>query len=119
MPKEKFLVAVIILVSALLIGVTALFILDRIELNATKQNFKAQQVNEKALTFTKLFVEKVLQGDEEVNFEDRLKLENAVRDLNDEEVFLQWQKIVKSQSAAETQQEVGTLLNLLLTKILY
>ena len=119
MEKTKFLTIIIILISAILAGTAALYVFDRIELNNTQKLLKAQQTNEKALSLTKLFVEKVLQGESEVGFEDRLKLENAVRDLNDQEVFNQWQKVVKSQSAEETQQEVGIFLNLLLSKISY
>jgi len=116
MEKEKFLIIIIILMAVILAGVTALYFFDKAELNNAKQ-VKIQQVNEKAMYLAKLFVEKVLRGESEVNFEDRLKLENAVRDLNDKEVFEQWQKIVNSKSAEETQQEVGTFLDLLMNKI--
>jgi len=116
--KTKFLTAIIILLLVLLAGVSTLCVLNRIELNNAEQ-IKAKQVDEKAMYLTKLFVEKVLLGESEVNFEDRLKLENAVRDLNDEEVFTQWQKIVKSKTADETQKEVGTFLALLLSKVAY
>jgi hypothetical protein len=118
MEKTKFLAIIIILLLVALAGVSALCVWYKIDLNNAKQ-IKVQQVNEKAMFLAKLFVEKVLQGEAEVNFEDRLKLENAVRDLNDQEIFDQWQKIVNSQSAQETQQNVGTFLNLLLTKISY
>ncbi len=119
MEKVKFLIIVIILISAILAGVSFLYVFNRIELNNAQKLLKVQQINEKALSLTKFFVEKVLQGQSEVNFEDRLKLENAVRDLNDQKVFLQWQKIVKSKTDKETQQEVGAFLNLLLNKLSY
>jgi len=119
MEKTKFFTTVIILISIILAGVSFFYVFDRIELNNAQKLLKAQQTNEKALALTKLFVEKVLQGESEVGFEDRLKLENAVRDLNDQQIFDQWQKVVKSQSAEETQQAVGDFLNLLLNKISY
>jgi hypothetical protein len=118
MEKTKFFAIIIILLLVVLAGVSILYVLDKVELNNARQ-IKVQQVNEKAMFLAKLFVEKVLQGEAEVNFEDRLKLENAVRDLNDQEIFDQWQKIVNSQSAQETQQNVGIFLNLLLNKIPY
>lgn len=119
MEKEKFLIAVLILISVILAGTSILAVFYKIELDNAQKLFKTQQTNEKVLVLAKLFVEKVLQGETEVGFEDRLKLENAVRDINDKEIFDQWQKVVKSKSAQETQQEVGIFLDLLLSKIIY
>lgn len=82
-----------------------------------KQQILAQQVNEKALNFTRLFVEKVLQGQSEIGFEDRLLLENSVRELNDQAIFTQWQRFTKCKTNEDAQQEAGELFNLLLNKI--
>lgn len=83
------------------------------------QQVKVQQINGKALLFTKLFVQKVLQGQEEIGFEDRLQLENSVRDLNDQAIFSQWQRFTNAQSNQQAQQEAGDLFVLLLSKISY
>jgi len=72
--------------------------------------------DEKILQFLQLFVGKVLQSDQEVDFETRLLLENAVRDLKDEEVLTQWQKFTNSQTEPEAQKEVKNLIELLLNK---
>ncbi len=87
------------------------------ELQEIKRPLEIQEVNTKVLNFTKFFIEKVLKAKGEVSFETRLKLENAVRDLGDEEILAQWQRFVDSESENEAQQEVKDLLELLVTKI--
>lgn len=113
----------LIIILALLFAVNVLLgiwlVAAKIGEKEARQQIKAQQVNEKALLFAKLFVEKVLQDQNEIDFEDRLQLESAVRDLNDQEIFSQWQKFTKSQSNEEAQQEAGALFTLLLNKISY
>jgi len=93
------------------------FIWSRLQEKDVKKQLADQQLNEKTLLFGKLFVQKVLQGADEINFEDRLQLENAVRDLNDSELFFQWQKFTKSATNTQAQQEVSRLFILLLDKI--
>lgn len=87
------------------------------ELEAIKAALKTQQINEKTLEFAKLFIGKVLKAEREVDFETRLKLENAVRNLGDEEILAQWKKFVASQTEEEAQREVKNLLEMLVNKI--
>jgi len=87
------------------------------ELQEIQAGLGTQKLNEKVLEFTKLFIEKVLKAETEVGFETRLKLENAVRNLNDEEILVQWQKFVESRTEAEAQNEVKNLLEMLINKI--
>ncbi len=82
------------------------------------ENEKAQTaLNAKVLDFTSLFIHEVLQANTEVNFDTRLKLENSIRDLNDEEIMQQWQKFVGSKTESEAQQSVKNLLGILVSKI--
>ncbi|MCX6719810.1 MAG: hypothetical protein NTV36_01750 [Candidatus Staskawiczbacteria bacterium] len=67
----------------------------------------------------KLLVEKILLGQGQVSFDDRLKLENAVREINDPEIFGKWQKFTNSTSDSETQQNVGVLFLAIINKIAY
>ena len=76
-----------------------------------------QKINTKILSFTQLFVEKVLSGTREVSFDDRLALENAVRDLNDKDIFESWQTFTKAKDSAEIQKDFYALFRLLLSKI--
>jgi len=87
------------------------------ELEKTKETSTVQKTNEKILDFTKLFIEKVLKAEGEIDFETRLSLENAVRNLGDEEILNQWQKFTESQTEAKAQIEVKNLLEILVSKI--
>jgi len=79
--------------------------------------YKAQQMNTKTLDFTKMFVEDVLMADKEIDFDTRLTLETAVRNLDDQQVFYQWQKFTKSDTKEGASREAKFLLNLLVKKI--
>lgn len=87
------------------------------ELRQTQIALETQKTNEKILAFTKLFIEKVLKAETEVDFETRLKLENAVRNLNNEEILAQWNNFVNSKTETEAQKEVKNLLEMLAGKI--
>ncbi|MES3031909.1 MAG: hypothetical protein V4699_01550 [Patescibacteria group bacterium] len=87
------------------------------ELKAIKSVATKVELNEKITNFTALFIKKVLQADKEVDFETRLSLENAVRDLKDEEVMAEWQKFTSSKTEAEAQNSVKRLLGILVAKI--
>ncbi len=82
-------------------------------------NMQKQQINSKVVSFEKMFIEKVLQAKSDVSFEDRLKLENAVRDLNDPQILAQWQKFSNSTSESDAQTQTKNLLDLLANKIFY
>ncbi len=120
MKKTNFLVLISILI--LITGNVYLGLqcfLYKSDLDRLQKDIAIQQINGKGIFFTKFLVSKVLQGEGEISFEDRLKLENAVRDLNDPEIFAQWQKFTNSKTNQETQQSIGTLFDMLLNKISY
>lgn len=75
------------------------------------------ELNEKVVNFASLFVKKVLQAEKEVDFETRLSLENAVRDLRDDEIMAEWQNFTGSKTEAEAQSSVKKLLGILISKI--
>jgi len=87
------------------------------ELKKTEESLTIQKTNEKIVDFTKLFIEEVLKAEGEINFETRLSLENAVRNLDDEEILAQWQKFTESETEVEAQIEVKDLLEMLVNKI--
>lgn len=117
---EKIKKIIIAIIAVLAIG-NVYFIIQCFTLNAqlveANKIILARQTNEKILAFSNLFVDKVLSGQQEVSFEDRLQLENSVRSLNDQEIFDQWQKFVKSGINEEGQKNLSKLLKLLLSKI--
>lgn len=93
------------------------YILSQKEFNQEKVVLEKQKLNEDILNFTKLFIEKVLKTETEVDFETRLMLENAVRNLDDKDILKQWQEFVASQDENEAQEKVKDLLSILINKI--
>ena len=87
------------------------------ELQEKVKILETKKFNEKVLDFANLFISKVLKAESEVDFETRLQLETAVRDLNDQEILDQWDKFVGSKTEIEAQKEVKNLLELLISKI--
>lgn len=117
-PEKTLIVLIIIFALSTVYFLTQCF-LTKMQLEKANDIIRAQQVNEKIVFFTQLFIDKVLSGEAEVSFEDRLQLENAVRAINDDEIFSQWQKFVKGGVDQENQQNLTKLLKLLVTKISY
>ncbi len=87
------------------------------QLRAVSGQIEASKNQSKILDFFQLFVDKVLRSESEIDFETRLKLENAVRDTGDEEVINAWQRFVESKDEQVAQQEVKKLLSLLVQKV--
>ena len=113
-------IAIIIIIGSLVIGNVFFgfnyFTLSR-EIGGVKSGQSKVETNEKIINFTSMFIEKVLQADTEVDFETRLTLENAVRDLKDAEVMAEWQNFIKSKTEKEAQDSVKMLLGILIDKI--
>jgi len=118
MQKIKLVIIItIFLLATAAIGLSVESFLLAKELNSVKTSLKVQETNVKAVIFAKLFVDKVLLQTGTISFEDRLQLENSVRDINDPQVFTEWQKLTASKGDAETQQIVGNIIKLLINKI--
>ena len=120
MMENKNRISIIIIIGALVIG-NAFFGLNYYFANQELQTIKSTQtkveLNDKVLNFASLFIKKVLQANTEVDFETRLSLENAVRDLKDEEIMKEWQNFTASKTEAEAQNSVKKLLGILISKI--
>lgn len=118
--ENKKRVSVIIVIGALAIC-SVFFALSYFsvyqELQAIKSIQNKTELNEKVVNFTSMFIKKVLQTDKEVDFETRLSLENAVRDLKDEEVMAEWQNFTGSKTEIGAQNSVKKLLEILVSKI--
>ncbi len=69
------------------------------------------------LDFLRLFVEKVIQAPGEVSFDDRLKLENKIRELENPEYLAQWQAFVGSESVGDAEKNLKLLLGMLVQGI--
>ena len=75
------------------------------------------EVNTKVVDFTMMFIKQVLQAEKEVDFETRLRLENAVRDLKDDNIVAEWQVFTNARTEIEAQNSVKRLLEALVGKI--
>ncbi len=115
-PRTTILIIITVLVAAVIILAGQCYIFYR-DLQTQKDLNQTYQYNEKILNFTKLFITKVIRAKADVSFEDRLQLENAVRDINDKAVFDQWQKFTEDKIETQAQEDVKILLELLVSKI--
>jgi len=115
----KFLLVIIILLAGgnIIFGVNYFF--TKKELQVAQKSLSTQQFNIKVINFNRLFVQKVLKAETDISMEDRLKLENTVRELKDQEILDQWQKFTGATTEKQAQQEVKNLLDLLGQKISY
>ncbi|PIT89132.1 MAG: hypothetical protein COU27_01950 [Candidatus Levybacteria bacterium CG10_big_fil_rev_8_21_14_0_10_36_7] len=106
---------------AILLAITVLFgarcVSSQNELGQARAELARRDFNKKVFNFSSLFVNEVLRAESEVDFDTRLKLENAVRDLGDQEILDQWNAFTNSQTAEESQEEVKSLLGLLMEKV--
>ena len=87
------------------------------DLSVVKKENESFHKNEKVISFTRLFVGMVLKGSKNIGFEDRLKLENSVRDIKDDEILSSWQKFTESKTEISAQEEAKNLLEILTNKI--
>ena len=115
--NQKIILPLVVLLLAGLAFVSFQYMSVQQELRQTQAATAAQGVNEKVLAFTKLFIEKVLATETEVDFETRLQLENAVRAIGDDQILIQWKRFSESASEQEAQVEVKNLLSELIRKI--
>lgn len=115
--QKTILFLLIVLLLAGLAFVSFQYMSVQQELRQIQTATATQGVNEKVLAFTGLFIEKVLNAETEVDFETRLRLENAVRAIDDEQILTQWKRFSESTNEQEAQVEVKNLLGLLVGKI--
>ena len=110
------LLVILVLLAAAFWGVKNYLEVKR-EFQTTKEALKVRQINENILDFAKIFINQVLRAEKEIDFETRLKLEYAVRDLADKEILKQWDNFVNSKTESEAQEQVKNLLEILVNKI--
>lgn len=120
MIENKNRIVLMIVIGVLVIG-NAFFAPNYFFASKDLQEIKSTQskteLNGKVVNFTSMFIKKVLQANTEVDFETRLSLENAVRDLKDEQIMAEWQNFTNSKTEAEAQNSVKKLLGILVEKI--
>lgn len=68
--------------------------------------------------FLKYFIETVLNTEKQISYEDRVKLENDVIQLQDIDVKKAWDEFVASKDGVTAQQNAVKLMNLLTSKLI-
>jgi len=67
--------------------------------------------------FLDLFIDTVLDPEQEMTIEDRLDLENAVRNLENQEIKLKWQNFANASNEIEAQRTAVEVLKMLVNQI--
>ena len=118
--KKKLILGLVILLLILgnIVFATA-YIFQVVKTQEAQKELKAKKTNEKVVNFLNLFIQKVLKTDQPVSFEDRLQLENSVRDINDSEILSKWEQFTGGTNEFQIQQGVKDLLEALVKKISY
>lgn len=117
--SKKFIwtmVFLIIVFAAAFFGIKFFFQEKRI--SGLEEELKLNKSGEKAAIFLDLFVRKVLKTDKEIFFEDRLILENAVREINDKDILEKWEQFTAGENEEQIQEGVKVLLEALAKRIL-
>ena len=115
--NSKVLIILVLLLVASTLFFAWKYTKSQVAIRSLETQVQSQTENTKILLFAQLFMDKVLAGSKEVSFEDRLALENSVRNLNDKEIFDSWQKFTAAKNADEAQQDFYALFQLLLKKM--
>jgi len=113
----SYLVIIFLLFGIIFLGIQSYFFKSQEKI--CEQGIQTQNGNAKIASFLNLFIEKVLQSSADISFEDRLKLENAVRDLNDSEILSLWETFTQATTADEVQADCKNLLQALAKKLKY
>jgi len=116
--NSKYLTfAIVLILVAGNIFTAFLYFKTKTELARAQNALDQHPKDNKALVFLELLIDKVLQNEGEVSFDDRLLLENAVRDIKDPAILAEWTKFSNSQSEDVAQESIKTILALLAGKI--
>ena len=116
--KKNIIAAAVILLlilGNLFFGVE--YLLQLKENKKIQEELELRQTNDKVINFLSIFINKVLKTDKEVSFEDRLRLENSIRYINDSEVLSKWETFVNGENEIQIQSAVKNLLEVLVNKI--
>lgn len=114
---RKILTVIFIVLALAAISLGVGYVVQAQEIHALQKQVAKQQTNGKIVNFLNLFIQKVLEANSDISFDDRLQLENEVRSLNDQQILGQWDKFVNSKTVEDAQLQVKNLLQLLVSKI--
>ncbi len=111
--KNKQTIIIILLV---LVSIGSIFIGWQKQHNYSELKQSTEQ-KARLVNFLDLFIEKVLGPGEVITIEDRVNLENAVRDLENQEIQSKWQSFAKAPNEIEAQKQALELLQLVVNSL--
>ncbi len=88
------------------------------EQNKSEEEIAKSQERLQTARFMKLFIDKVLNPDVEISFEDRVKMESDVRSLGDSLITKQWETFVSSADSQSQQESAVKLMSMLSSKMI-
>jgi len=112
MNKKISVIVIVVLVVGNIIF-AQLYFSNKQQSEKASEQMIVMKKEKKVLAFLQLFVEKVLQAEEEVSFNDRLALETAIRELDDNQIMVKWQAFVDSKNSQQSQDNLKDLLGIL------
>ena len=94
--------------------------MDGIQQQSTKDSQEEAKSVERLQTarFLKLFIDTVLNTKELISFENRVKLENDIRQLGDKALTTQWETFVASKDTKLAQEAAVKLMSMLGSKMI-
>ncbi len=119
-PHSRFVHSVL---AILVVGLLALSAVLLVQYQDVKEKFsgtsevKYTSENTRVLQFLDDLVNIVLGSTVEISLEDRLRLENEVRALNDKDILTTWKNFTEASSDTDAQVEVIKLLRFLVNKL--
>lgn len=117
MAKEKLSLVLVLILAGISVFFAWKYSVAWQELGDARVQLSQRAPERKAIEFTRTFVVRVLKAEHEVSFDDRLRLENMVRDLKDNAVLDEWNRFVSSKTESEAQEQAKNLLSLLVSKM--
>jgi hypothetical protein len=94
--------------------------MEGVRLQANKDTVEEAKSMERLQTarFLKLFIDTVLNTKETISFENRVRLENDIRQLQDKAITAQWESFVNSKDTKVAQEAAVKLMSMLGSKML-
>ena len=114
---RRFFIWTSILLLAGLIALGAEYFVLKENFDDIQKRANTVTLNNNILIFTRMFVDKVIKSNGEVDFDTRLKLENSIRNINDEKILAEWKDFIDSKTEVEAQNNVRDLLSILMARL--
>jgi len=117
MSQKYFVFAVILVLVAANVFTGFLYFQTKADFSRVQSDLSRNNRENKALVFMNLLIDKVLRNEGEVSFDDRLLLENSVREIGNTAILDEWSRFSNSQTGDEAQAAMKNLLSLLAKNI--